>query len=225
MFITSCEKDENNEEPDELPSCGEIVDPRDGQVYKTILIGNVCWMAENLNVGVMINGAQNQTDNDTIEKYCYNDQEANCDVYGGLYQWNELMQYSTEEQTQGICPPGWHLPSDKDWKNMEMELGMSVLEADRENAWRGHGIGNAIKPGGYTGFNALYAGQRTSAGSFAYVENSQVSFAYFYTSSQAENNAFAWRRCLRPENSGIGRFDTFLKSNGFSVRCIKKHIE
>lgn len=86
-------------------SCGySIIDSRDGQTYNTVLIGTQCWMAENLNIGTMINGSSDQTDNATIEKYCYNNKTANCDTYGGLYQWTEMMQYVMTEGAQGICP-------------------------------------------------------------------------------------------------------------------------
>jgi hypothetical protein len=66
-----------------------------GQIYNTVAIGYQCWLKENLNIGTRINGSQNQTDNGIIEKYCYDDNESNCDEYGGLYQWDEMMQYTT----------------------------------------------------------------------------------------------------------------------------------
>lgn len=67
--------------------CSEaIIDTRDGKAYEVVLIGFQCWMAENLNVGELLNGIENQTDNDTIEKYCYNDNQDNCDEFGALYQ-------------------------------------------------------------------------------------------------------------------------------------------
>ncbi|MEI7982543.1 MAG: FISUMP domain-containing protein [Bacteroidota bacterium] len=70
-------------------TCGQqIIDARDGKAYSTVLIGTQCWLAENLNVGVRIDGVQEQTNNGTIEKYCYNKDEANCAIYGDLYQWN-----------------------------------------------------------------------------------------------------------------------------------------
>jgi len=91
--------------------CGQdFTDPRDGQVYSTVLIGDKCWMAENLNIGTMINEPNYPANNQIIEKYCYGNTAGNCDVYGGLYQWNEMMQYSSTTGTQGICPTGWHLP-------------------------------------------------------------------------------------------------------------------
>ncbi len=91
----------------------------EGQIYNTVLIGEQCWLKENLNVGIMINDYENMTDNGVIEKYCYDNNIENCDEYGGLYQWDEMMQYVTTTFTQGICPPGWHLPHDYEWKILE----------------------------------------------------------------------------------------------------------
>ncbi len=87
-------------------------------------------MGGNLKLGKMINGIDNQTDNATIEKYCYDNNPANCDIYGGPYQWDEMMKYATAESSQGFCPVGWHLPSDDEFKTIEMTLGMTQAEAD-----------------------------------------------------------------------------------------------
>jgi uncharacterized protein (TIGR02145 family) len=86
----------------------------EGKTYNTVAIGNQCWLKENLDVGTQINGSLEQTNNSLIEKYCYGDLAANCTTYGGLYQWNEAMQYVTTPGTQGICPIGWHLPTQTD---------------------------------------------------------------------------------------------------------------
>ena len=72
-----------------------------GKIYHAVQIGDQCWLKENLNVGTKINSStagQQQTANGTIEKYCYNNDENNCDIYGGLYEWNEAMQYVTAEE-------------------------------------------------------------------------------------------------------------------------------
>jgi len=96
--------------------CGQTLsDPRDGKNYATVQIGTQCWMAQNLNVGTRIDGTATQANNGTIEKYCYSDNDANCTTYGGLYQWDEMMQYTTTQGVQGICPTGWHLPVDAEW--------------------------------------------------------------------------------------------------------------
>ena len=97
------------------PCPGMPIVEYEGQIYNTVQIGTQCWLRENLNVGTKINGNQTQTNNGIIEKYCYDDIEANCTAYGGLYQWNEMMQYVTNEGVQGICPLGWHIPTDGEW--------------------------------------------------------------------------------------------------------------
>jgi hypothetical protein len=74
-------------------------------------------MAQNLNVGKRVNTlntASPHSDvstNGIIEKYCYGNNPANCDIYGGFYDWNEMMNYNTTPGAQGICPPGWHVPT------------------------------------------------------------------------------------------------------------------
>ncbi|MCP4252684.1 MAG: hypothetical protein GY775_04615 [Candidatus Scalindua sp.] len=107
-------------------ACGtDQVGDVDGNLYDTVQIGSQCWMAENLNVGTMVEGSMDQPYDTVIEKYCYRNILDNCNAYGGLYQWREMMQYVTTEGTQGICPTGWHIPTDAEWKTLEMYLGMS----------------------------------------------------------------------------------------------------
>lgn len=81
---------------------------------QTVIIGETEWMTTNLNIGTMIPASVMQTDNDLIEKYCLNNKEANCAVYGGLYQWDELMAYAARGE-QGICPDGWRVPELSEW--------------------------------------------------------------------------------------------------------------
>jgi len=78
-------------------SCGSVT--YGGKTYNSVIIGIQCWMTENLNIGIAILGSQDQTNNGNIEKYCYDNNSANCDVYGGLYQWAEMVQYSTARPT------------------------------------------------------------------------------------------------------------------------------
>ena len=133
-------------------------------------------MAENLNIGTKINsttGGQLQTDNGIIEKYCYDNDESQCDIYGGLYEWNEAMQYVTTEGGQGICPDGWHIPTDGEWTTLVEYLG--------GNNWAGGKIKSkgAIEAGtglwkypnagatNESGFTGLPGGDRNySSGSF-----------------------------------------------------------
>ncbi len=205
-----------------------FTDTRDGQTYTTVQIGNQCWMAENLNIGTRIDGNVDQSDNGTIEKYCYNNDEANCDTYGGLYQWNETMQYVTTEGTQGICPDGWHLPTDDEWKTLEMELGMTQAQADG-TGWRGTNEGSKMAGNAFmwtngplendpefntSGMTVLPAGFRNTDGSFF----GQSSYAYLWSSN--EYGSYAWRRLLYYSQTDVNR-NTNGKACGFSVRCVK----
>ncbi len=197
-------------------SCGQfLLDPRDENTYKTIMIGEQCWMAENLNLGVLIEGGVDMSDNDTIEKYCYQNTPSLCETYGALYQWDELMLYSKTESSRGICPEGWHIPSDMEVQELEIALGMDPATAALNNIWRGSNQGTQMAPGGSSGYDALYAGRRVTGGLFSAIG----SYEYFWTSSESGGNA--WRRCLRADDTRIGRYNTFPKTYGMSVRCIQ----
>lgn len=89
------------------------------QWYHTIQVFGQCWLKENLNVGTMVNGNQQQTNNGVIEKYCYANNTNICATDGGLYHWGEIMQYATDPGARGICPEGWHIPTDTEVKVLE----------------------------------------------------------------------------------------------------------
>ncbi|MEI6887811.1 MAG: FISUMP domain-containing protein [Bacteroidales bacterium] len=113
--------------PADTTSCGTF--EYGGQVYHTIIIGTQCWMKENMNLGNWLDQSQNQTQqkNATVEKYCYGNDFINCDLWGGLYMWEEMLHYETTPGAQGICPSGWHVPDSKDWKQVIRFLGGTEL--------------------------------------------------------------------------------------------------
>ena len=212
-------------------TCGDaLIDARDGQSYNTVQIGTQCWMAENLNIGTMINGSSNQTNNSVNEKYCFNDNLANCDTYGGLYQWDEAMQYVTTAGTRGICPSGWHLPTDVEWMTMEEYLGMcsgTYYECSDSIGWRGTDEGGKLKETGTThwaspntgatnssGFTGLPGGYRDTNGSFYNL----TYYANFWSS--LENGSGAWYRRLGYNKSQVYR-SHYSKAYGCSVRCLR----
>ncbi|MBN1606540.1 MAG: hypothetical protein JW940_07890, partial [Polyangiaceae bacterium] len=120
-------------------TCGDpLVDARDDRVYATIALGGFCWMASNLDIGERIQTNQAQSATDRIQKYCYADDETMCSQFGGLYQWDHAMQYSEAEGATGICPAGWRIPTDQNWKELEIALGMDPAVADQDD-WRGAG--------------------------------------------------------------------------------------
>lgn len=93
-------------------------DPRDGQVYKTVQLYGITWMAENLNYGQMIPVKDTARDNGVVEKYCYLNDSLQRGEQGGAityYHWMEMMNHDTCSQN-GICPPGWELPTIDDWR-------------------------------------------------------------------------------------------------------------
>jgi uncharacterized protein (TIGR02145 family) len=211
-------------------NCGDVlVDSRDGQSYATVQIGTQCWMAENLNIGTMINGSGNQTDNGTIEKYCYSDNTSNCDTYGGLYQWDEMMGYVTTEGAQGICPTDWHLPSDAEWIVLEEEVESTTGVTWNITGWRGTDAGGNLKESGTThwnspnagatnssGFTGLPGGWRATNGSFGNLPTN----AFFWSSRSSENGSNAYSRFLVYTLAQVYR-TSFSQAYGFSVRCIK----
>ncbi len=185
----------------------------DGNRYNTVQIGSQCWMKENLKVGTMINSHDAQANNDTIEKYCYNNSSINCNIYGGLYLWNEMMQYVTTEGAQGICPAGWHLPTDAEWTALKDFLGATAGGELKETGtahWSPPNKGATNS----SGFTALSGGYRFTDGSFYGL----ASLAYFWASR--ENASYALSYILHFDTVNMSRGFN-LKADGFSVRCIK----
>jgi uncharacterized protein (TIGR02145 family)/prepilin-type N-terminal cleavage/methylation domain-containing protein len=185
-----------------------------------VVVGTQVWAKYNLNVGTRIAGASNQTNNATLEKYCYGDTDAGCTntdpngiVYGGLYQWDEAMQYVTTENAQGICPAGSHIPSDNDWKILEMRLGMTQAQAYTTGTLRGTDQGTQLKSGGTSGLNIPLAGNRITSGSFGNL----LSNTSLWSSS--ESSTSTWYRYLYSSMATVIRY-TDSKGYGYSVRCL-----
>jgi uncharacterized protein (TIGR02145 family) len=196
--------------------CGNpFTDIRDGKFYNTVLIDGKCWFAQNLNVGTRINGSLSQTNNGIFEKYCYNDDENNCTVYGGLYQWDEAMQYSATEGVMGICPAGWHFPTDAEWTTLTNSLGGEGMAGGKMKEagtahWSSPNTG-ATNSSGYTG---LPGGCRYYSGNFTYL----TSLAPFWSSSQIYTS-YAWHRYLYYDNESVTRHE-YNKLDGLAIRCL-----
>jgi uncharacterized protein (TIGR02145 family) len=196
--------------------CGTDTVTYGGQTYNTVLIGTQCWFKENLNIGTMVTGATTMTNNSIIEKYCYSNTESNCTTYGGLYQWNEAMQYSLDPGVQGICPVGWHIPTDAEQHQLDLYLTDegNTCNPDRSDSYDCSPAGTRLKPGGSSGFEGLLAGYRGTGGSFDYLS----SYAFFWSSSVS--GSFAWRRFLGSSHTTVRR-SARNQTNGLSVRCLK----
>lgn len=173
-----------------------------GQIYNTIIIGSQTWFMENLNVGTKISAPVNQSNNGIIEKYYYNNSSPGI-TYGGLYQWNEVMQYVNTSGAQGICPPGWHIPTYAEFQTL-----YTTVNSDK----------NALLSSSYgtntSGFSAIYVGYYE--GSF-YDINQQT---YFWSSTEWSDPTYAYYMNLSKSMSGINLMHGN-KNNAYSVRCIK----
>jgi uncharacterized protein (TIGR02145 family) len=203
-------------------SCGDsFIDERDGQEYTTVQIGTQCWMAENINVGSRINGSLDMQNNNIIEKYCYNNLESNCDIYGGLYQWNEMMMYTTTVGTQGICPIGWHISTDAEWTVIEDYLGGGGIAGGKLKSIgtieEGTGIWRYPNAGATneSGFSSIPGGRRRETGTYHLLNYT----AYFWSSNE-NGSLYGWYRALDYNYGSVGR-QYFPRAYGFSVRCIK----
>ena len=216
-------------------TCGDnVTDSRDGKIYHTVLIGNQCWMKENMNIGTHINSSQSQSNNGTIEKFCYNDQESNCDVYGGLYQWAELMQYVSTEKAQGICPNGWHIPSYPETKTLAISLGgediqggFSVVGSKMKSTGTiqdGSGLWNqsSYHSSNASGFTALpsgyYYNNGYASGSFEGLHD----LTFIYTSSIQTYTGRFMVLTKDMDDLVIGGYD--YPGNAMPVRCISNNL-
>jgi uncharacterized protein (TIGR02145 family) len=212
-----------------------------GQTYNTVQIGTQCWFKENLNVGAMVQGNLNQTNNSILEKYCYNNDPINCLIYGGLYQWAEAVQYQNgasntsspnpafSGNVRGICPTGWHVPSDGEWCKLTTFLDTTVNCG--AYGWSGTQAGGKMKTidslwtwlpntgaTNRSGFSAKPSGGFINNGIYTF--NFLGGAAYFWSSSENSSSG-ANDRYLGYDNSDINRGINETKTYGFSVRCLK----
>ncbi|MDA3818909.1 MAG: FISUMP domain-containing protein [Candidatus Delongbacteria bacterium] len=211
--------------------CGDyLIDTRDGSAYETMQIGNQCWMVENLNFSGNVNG----------NSWCYDDDPSNCDTYGRLYDWFAAMEGASPSETnpsavQGVCPDGWHVPSDDEWKEIEGEVDATYNYGDSE--WdatgnRGDDAGSALAGDdslwddgtldghtsfGTSGFNALPGGRRSTAPSYT----SLGVYAYFW--STTEDDFFTTDAMSRSLNYNVVQSIRYNndKDTGMSVRCVQ----
>ena len=173
----------------------------EGQVYNTVLIGNQCWLKENLNY-------------ESGNSWCYNNNSSNCETYGRLYDWETAL---------GVCPSGWHLPSDDEWCTLTIYIDPTVncntigwggtdcgYKMKSTNGWYSNGNGSDAY-----GFEALPGGYRDYDGYFVGL----TSHAYFWSSSKF-TSLTAWYRALGHYYDEVYR-SYYLKEHGRSARCVK----
>ncbi len=169
---------------------GTFKDPRDGQLYKWVMIGNQVWMAENLNYLTR------------SDSWCYDNRPVNCDNYGRLYNWSAAMN---------ACPPGWHLPSNDEWRQLETYIGSTPgTKLKTKSGWADEGNGTDDY-----GFSALPGGRRNSNGSYGSIDSDG-----FWWSSTEGSSTSTWYRGMSSSYGFVYR-GGYNKELGFSVRCVR----
>jgi uncharacterized protein (TIGR02145 family) len=210
-------------------TCGvSTVLDADNNSYNTVLVNDQCWMAKNLNVGVLLDvmgeGPYTPTNNSIIEKWCRTvDEVVDCISYGGLYQWDEAMNYVTTPGAQGICPAGWHIPTDAQFYALENYLKDEgqTCSASR-TAYDCATAGTKLKSGGSSGMEVLLGGTITTET----LNFSAATSTYLMGSSEGNDNTRFIPRLLTTGETGNGtkvsRSMSVVKANvGISVRCLK----
>ncbi|OWV15940.1 hypothetical protein B7992_03940 [Fibrobacter sp. UWH1] len=206
---------------------GTMTDKRDNKTYKTVKIGDQVWMAENLNYA-------DSTKMPSLKgkSWCYDNKTENCDVTGRLYTWAAaidsvaLANDAVDPQTcgygktctlpavvQGVCPSGWHLPTNDEWQTLFKAVGGSSAAGKAlksGSGWYSNGNGTDTY-----GFSALPAGNRSSLGGFS----SAGYYAYFWSASEG-SSSLAYRMYLN-YSIETAYVDYSSKSRGHSVRCLQ----
>jgi uncharacterized protein (TIGR02145 family) len=215
----------------------------DGNVYNVVVIGQQAWMVENLRTTRYADGtpipnvtADSAWDALSVndKAYCWYNNDPALSNYGAYYTWAAAMKGEESSEgnpsgVQGVCPDGWHLPSDAEWNEMHIELGMSPSQSD-DFGFIGtrQSVGDKMKGIGVplwedlwnydlyntSGFTALPVGQRGNTGLFLNVEK----YTYYWSATEF-NEIEAWYRYLQKGHRAVLRV-YITKEMGFSVRCV-----
>ena len=210
----------------------------DGNIYNTVQIGTQCWMKENLRTTKYADGTSialgSTTSETTAYRYYPDNNSSNVSTYGYLYNWPAVMHGASSSVAnpsgvQGICPTGWHVPSDAEWTQLtDYVSSQSQYVCGNDNTYIAKAlasttgwntssntcaVGNNQSSNNVTGFSAFPAG---------YYSGSYNDFGYnaYYWSSTEYNSSAAWDRCLRYGYASVSR-SKYKKDYGFSVRCVR----
>ncbi len=223
--------------PDFPPNCGTVTD-RDGNVYKTVIIGSQCWMRENLRTTKYADGTAillgTSTNSSTPYRYYPNNNSSNVSTYGYLYNlaaalYNEECSSNNPSGVQGICPDGWHLPSSLEWWDLRDTLQLEPSHHCNDNdqnlakalasssGWNSHDgactVGNDLTANNSTGFSSVPAGFYNS-GYFNFGEDS-----YMWTTT-GNKNVYSIRYTIKYNEAVLG-FDSDQAHKAYSVRCVR----
>jgi uncharacterized protein (TIGR02145 family) len=218
LLFTSCTGSTNPTPTDAIPKDTGTPIRADsvtwsGQTYKTVAIGSQTWMAENLNVPV-------------VGSSCYENREELCATHGRLYSWAAAMgldsSYNAETwgaalPRQGVCPPGWHVPSDQEWKALRTWIAGRGGEIKSTSGW-----GDLIQLPYWRGYNGtdIYGFRAIPAGTFAGNSFFQLGYGAYFWSASEDSAHRAWEVGLTAGDHSFTR-GSGAKQGRLSLRCLK----
>jgi uncharacterized protein (TIGR02145 family) len=201
MFLAGCGndngKDTSGKESLSPQPAATFTDSRDGKTYRKVAIGTQTWMGENLNY-------------DTSNSKCYDYQASNCAKYGRLYNWNDAT---------GVCPVGWHLPSDAEWTVLTDYVGGSKTAGTKLKSpqyWNSYGGGIPTGTDEF-GFSALPGG--SGHGGVAYRNAGYCGYWWSITETEDDSH-YAWSRSICYDYESVYKIKD-IKTHMFSVRCLQ----
>jgi len=211
LFVSGCTKDDSDENE---PVKNTDIKDRDGNIYTSVKIGTQTWLVENLKTRTYRNGDSIPTttrdvSGETAPKYqwAYDNDQRNVNFYGRLYTWNVITD------SRGICPVGWHVPSDQEWESLKSYLGTGAGGKLKETGtlhWNPPNTGATNE----TGFTAVPGGYRSFEGEFV-----SLGISNYFWSTTPDNNR-SWGQRLFHSDANSERW-SFNRQAGVTVRCLK----
>jgi uncharacterized protein (TIGR02145 family) len=202
---------DSDTEVDMLDTSHQFRDARDGQVYEFVTIATQVWMSENLNY-------------ETSGSWCYDDAQENCEGgHGRLYLWETTLAGALPSETDpsgvtGICPAGWHLPSDAEWDRLVSFIGTTIATdatagttLKASSGWNDNGNGTDE-----VGFAALPTGDRTPDGDYL----NRGDYVCYWTATE-QGSSFAYYRYLRSDSDLVRRYYAPKDEEATPIRCVK----
>ena len=212
-FDPASKKKNQPQKPKKPSRPNYIIDHRDGEQYKIVMIGKKVWMAENLRFRMQ-------------DAQCYDNREANCPLYGRYYTWAQALKIDancnskvcrlllSEGNIRGVCPEGWHIPTNAEWKHLVTYVNYKAKKRAAQvlKSTFGWNNGNGTNE---SGFNAVASGYRFMSGNFM---NAGRLARYWTASQENDVQANSWQ--IEEGKTGFVQLDDY-KSNELPVRCVE----
>lgn len=216
FITTNCQKNESpSTKPEELIiEESQPVSDIDGNVYKTVKIGNQIWMAENLKT-------KHYSDGTTIESFAYNNDTSNVATYGRLYRWKAAMRNagssgSSPSGVQGACPAGWHIPSNAEWQILIDNLGGEAIAGGKlKEAGTSHWASPNAGATNESKFNLLPAGWFDFTGEFR-----RIGQWVFMRTSTSPGSYSVYARVFKSDLTSATTGDLH-PDDAVPIRCVK----